>query len=287
MSAQDVNNLLADKLFQVIGSTPASVAEALRKMNLRGKRDAGAEFFAIAIFASAVNKPTLETFLADARFSIARPLIHAVLQIQNRTNMTAITLLGHCFLTTEMAKDVIFAKEFRKKMGQEHIWAGDFSSGSLSEKQKAILMEKKRVSDEASAKALGNGFLKWTGIISGSMTAAEAIMFGETAQEVARAISPPSRSVASSSHAPRPRLPSIVEPVALPETFAITNTETVSIPADVLNYRRNIMGQTDEDIRDSIGRRGIEQFITVTRSSMRSDPDGKKMRQASSVMGAT
>jgi len=178
----DIDRLLADKLHQVIGSSPASVAESLVKMGLQNKKREGIQMFAVSIFAAAVNKATLETFLSDARFGDIRPLVTATLAIAGKPNMTALTLLGHCLLTTEMASNVTFSAEFRKKMGQASIWDGELSSGSLSDKQKAILAEKKRLIDAKSAKALGSGFLKFTGLDSGRMTADESALFGNSAR---------------------------------------------------------------------------------------------------------
>lgn len=177
-SVSNINSLLEDKLYQVIGSTPASIAEALKKVDLKNKTDIGGQMFAICIFAAAVNKPTLETFIADSRFASVRPLINAALSISGRSNMTALTLLGHCFLTTDLASDVVFAAEFRKKMGQSNIWNGELESGSLSDVQKKILKEKKRITSEKEAKALGSGFLKHCGIMSGRLEGLEVDYFG-------------------------------------------------------------------------------------------------------------
>lgn len=177
-SVQTINDLLNDKLFQVIGSTPASIAESLKKIDLKNKKKEGAQLFAVSIFSSAVNKATLETFVADSRFSDVRPLITAALSISGRSNMTALTLLGHCFLATDLASEVTFANEFRKKMGQNHLWAGELEAGSLSDLQKKILKEKKRVTAEKEAKALGNGFLKHCGLVSGPLVGLENDYFG-------------------------------------------------------------------------------------------------------------
>jgi len=283
MSASSINDLLNDKLFQVIGSTPESIAEALTRMDLREKSVEGAQIFAVAIFASAVNKPTLETFLADARFSTIRPLLNAALSIQGRSNMTAITLMGHCFLTTDLASNVTFASEFRKKMGQDHLWDGSLEGGSLSDKQRAIMKEKKRVTDAESAKALGTGFLKWTGLIQGSMTNVEALLFNVQ----------PAVSASGKATDTRSRTASASPPITPPRAgernvrFSVSERNQIEVPESVLNYRRNMLMQTDDDIAESIRRNGIEEFINKTNQLMVRDPTGNKTRGASVIAGGS
>lgn len=293
----EINELLNDKLFQVIGSTPASIAESLAKVDLRGKTKEGAQVFAIAVFAAAVNKSTLETFLADARFASVRPLITAALSIQGRSNMTALTLLGHCFLTTATAANVTFTQEFRKKMGQNHLWDGNLESGSLSEKQKAILKEKKRVTNEEEAKALGSGFLKHVGLDAAAMTSKEREYFGASASSRAPGLlgsrfapkepAPPPRTDTTPPRQPtsqRARVPSPESPVGSVRVTTTGKTEA-TVPEDVYNYRRNILGHSDDDIIASVEARGLDDFIKRTRTLMERDPTGEKVRSASTAAG--
>jgi len=268
-SIENINDLLKDKLFQVIGSTPSSIAESLKKVDLKGKSKEGAQIFAVSVFAAAVNKSTLETFLADSRFANIRPILSAALSIQGRSNMTALTLLGHCFLTTDVAKNISFTAEFRKKMGQDHLWAGSLDGGSLSGKQREILKDKKRLTDEAEAKALGSGFLKHVGIVQGAMTSMESKFFG----------------VPTSGRVPSPRSPTTAGSSTGIVAFNVSKTSSVPIPADVLHYRKNIIGQSDEDIAESIERNGLEKFIENTKKLMTQDPTGEKTRRAGSTTG--
>jgi hypothetical protein len=276
MAASAINSLLNDKLFQVIGSTPRSIAESLSKIDLKNKSEEGIQMFAACVFAAAVNKPTLETFLADPRFASVRRIISAVLSIQNRSNMTAMTLLGHCFLTTDLADNVTFTFEFRKKMGQRHLWAGDLTSGSLSEKQRGILAEKKRVTDQGEAEALGNGFLKVTGLITGALTAKESEFFGVPAAVAEqRAVTPPEPVIKTGYTPPHARGASLT---AGTTSSGATSSRFASlpmdIPEDVLNYRRNILGQSDASIAESLGRGSKDDFISRTRLAMQRNPDG-------------
>jgi len=265
----NINDLLKDKLFQVIGSTPTSIAESLKKVDLKGKTKEGVQIFAVSVFAAAVNKATLETFLADSRFANIRPLLSAALSIQGRSNMTALTLLGHCLLTTDVASKVNFTSEFRKKMGQDHLWAGSLDGGSLSAKQREILKDKKRLTDEAEAKALGSGFLKHVGLVSGQMTALEGKLFG----------------VPTTGRAPSPRSPAGSSSTSENVAFKVSSTSTLQIPGEVIHYRLNVLGQQDSDIAESIERNGLEKFIANTRAMIARDPTGEKTQRAGSTLG--
>jgi len=276
-----VNVLLEDKLFQVIGSTPRSIADSLKNVDFKGKTTEGTQLFAASIFAAAVNKSTLETFLADSRFANIRPLINAALSIQGRSNMTAMTLLGHCFLITDEASRVQFAVEFRKKMGQDHLWAGELTAGSLSDKQRGILKEKKRLTKPDEASALANGFLKLCGLKSGAMTELEEEFFGP--QEAAAGTASGKRPMFGESSVPRPGTGRFSPDRAGTTRFRTTSTNVVDIPDDVLNYRRNVMGLSDAEIGASIEKNGLPAFIERTRMGISSDPDGSKMRTASTV----
>jgi hypothetical protein len=159
----EVNNILNPFLFQVIGSTPSSILESIKKTALKDNSTLGVHLATTCIFASAVNKVVLENFLQDPRMVSARTAISTSFAISGKTNMTSITLLGHCLLTSNFLDSVKFVQEFRRKMGQKDLWESDFSKGSLSDKRKSILTEKKRVTNEVEAKLLGSGYFKYIG----------------------------------------------------------------------------------------------------------------------------
>jgi len=300
-SESSINQLLNDKLYQVIGSTPASIAESLKKVDLKGKSTEGGQLVAISIFAAAVNKATLETFMADTRFAAARPLIIAALSISGKSNMTALTLLGHCFLATDMASNIVFAREFRKKMGQSHLWSGELDAGSLSEVQKKILKEKKRVTDEKEAAALGNGFIKYVGLANGELIGLERAYFGTgvdssiVADQASRGSNETAGSQYISSHHDRkgsslpspPRVASRL-PSSVAQSGPSSSRATLTlndIPADTYEYRSRALNQPDSDILESLERRGLSDFVSATRSMMTRDPDGSKTRSASTANG--
>jgi hypothetical protein len=283
MSAADINKLLEDHLFQVIGSTPKSVMNSLKKVELKDKTREGAYLLSVAIFSAAVNKPTMESFLAKPEFANVRPMINAALSIQGRANMTAFTLLGHCILTTEFAKDIVFAREFRNKLGQDHLWAGNLESGSLSEKQKTILKEKRRQTSETEAKLLGSGYLKWTGIVKRSMTRDESTFWDITLEETfpgagssfRRSPVTPPRTIQASVRQPAITIVDV--------NFEAMNGQHFMVPSDVLAYRRVNMKQSDRDISDSLTRNGLDLFISRTRTMIAADPEGKQAQMATSI----
>jgi len=282
-SASAIDSLLDDKLFQVIGSTPRSIAESLKKVDFRGKTKEGAQLFAVSVFAAAVNKATLETFLADSRFADIRPLINAALSIQGRSNMTAMTLLGHCFLTTDAASKVKFTAEFRKKMGQNDLWSGELTAGSLSDKQREILKEKKRVTNLEDAKSLGMGFLKVSGLVNEKLTEAEEELFGRQDPVASSVFDAPPTAATSSSSRSRPTPASPPRAEINTEGVVLTNMQTAYVPVDVLNYRRNILSQSSSQIVSAIETYGVDEFISRTRRLAENDPTGTRARAASSI----
>jgi len=82
-----------------------------------------------------VNKPTLENLAGSTELAEARGVIMSSMNISGKTNMTALTLLGHALLTTKIADQIPYAVAFRKKMGQTHLWAGNLESGQLGAEQ--------------------------------------------------------------------------------------------------------------------------------------------------------
>jgi hypothetical protein len=278
--ASDINSLLNDKLFQVIGSTPKSVAESIMKSDIRGKAKLGVEMFAIACFAAAVNKPTLESFMADPRFGTIRPLITATISINGKANMTAMTLLGHALLTTPEAGAVNFTAEFRKKMGQNHLWDGELNSGSLSDKQKEILKEKKRLTDGNAAKALGSGFLKLTGINSDPMNKEESDLYNLAMPASTASTAGGASAFSTSGNESN----SAAEPTIGASQIKVDRSSSVLVPDDVLAYRRNILQHDEARIASSINRKGVDTFIEETRGLMTDDPDGARARRAGTTM---
>lgn len=290
MSAQgtipSINNILDPYLFQVIGSTPSGIKDSLKKSTLKGNMDSGIELASAAVFAAAVNKVVLEDFLLKPEMVHARPAIQASLSINGKTNMTGMTLLGHCLLATGFMDDVVFVKEFRHKMGQDNLWDGDFTKGSLSEKQKKIYEEKKRVTPVSAARLLGSGFFKYVGVDKTPWTLEESAFWDESntgpepepmKQSRAQPSGPPpqvsqaspstqpQQKTAQPASPPRQSQPNRLQaPVADQNTgysrVTLLNGSTVYVSTRAVDFYMGDMGKTVEDLATSVQSRGAENF---------------------------
>jgi len=271
-----MNSVLEPFMFQVIGSTPAGLVKNIKEANLKGKSKAGVELATAVVFAAAVNKVTLENFLAKDAMLNARPMVSSALSIAGKTNMTAMTLLGHCILTTSFLDDVNFVKEFRFKMGQHDLWAGDFATGSLSEKQKKIYSEKKRVTNSDHAKLLGSGFFKYMAIDLRPMTNEEAAFWGETiggtstsgqrftAKKEEQAPKSDTRPKPSPPQSPPRESQPIVRNSKHADKYLVSLSDGTSVLANksAVDFYLNVEGNSDNSMVNSIERSGINSFNT-------------------------
>lgn len=284
----EVNQILNPYLFQVIGSTPESIRDALKNSAVKGQPGSAIKLAALCVFSAAVNKATMEQFIAQPGMAEARPLVNTTFNISGKANMTGLTLLGHCLLTTKFADGITFAVEFRKKMGQNHLWEGNLESGSLSDKQKEILKEKKRVTSADSAMLLGAGFLKYSGIVNEAYTAQEATFWGERAP--ASNLSNPLQTGAG----PNPNLARTFERVPTspprPRTtttairMVLSNGSQVEVPEHLANYYKIVNDTDDQALANSIERRGLDAWINAYEEIASRDP-GMKGAMGASVAG--
>jgi len=276
----EINQLLDPHLFQVVGSTPKSVRDSLKLSQLKDNPTDAAKFVTVAIFAAAVNKATMETFLASKPMQDIRATINTSFNIQGKPNMTAITLIGHCLLTTDIASKIKFAVEFRKKMGQDHIWDGNLDRGSVSELQKKIFMERKRVTDEAEAKLLGSCLLKWSGIDRSPMSMNEASFWGVPgsagASSQPRASATPSRSSPPAPPSPPDFRPQFSTHNLPSEMITLSDGTIAEISGDALLYYRTVISPDPERLIASIEKRGAEAFIEQNRRQLAADPTMSK-----------
>jgi len=176
------NVLLDPVIHQVIGSTPQGLVEAVKKSGIKNSPDAATQVAILALFAASVNKQTLETYASGTQFVKARQAIGDAFSIGGKINMTVMTLMGHCLLTTSAVDAIKYVVELRKKMGQANVWAGPLTSGSMSDMQKKIYMERAEKTSLEEAKLFGTGFWKFVGITREPMNTAEANFWGQTAQ---------------------------------------------------------------------------------------------------------
>jgi len=275
-ASTDINKLLEPFLFQVIGSTPDSIRDSILQSDLRGKNKAGMLLATVALFAAAVNKATMETFVARPELQEARPFISSTFSISGKTNMTSLSLLGHCILTSEIVNEIEFCKAFRVKLGQNDLWSGDLKSGNLSEKQRGILQQKKSVTPATTAKLLGSGFFKYVGVDPGYFTSEEAVFWKVTnvRAEPVRATAPapapaarPEAPVPAGSITP-PRSEARIENT----TFTLSDGSVVPIPKEVADYYLFINNNDRARIVRSIESNGVSNFVSRYRQAMNDDP---------------
>jgi len=269
---QSINELLAPVLFQVIGSTPESIADSIIDAKLGNQSVIGMKLAALSIFASAVNKATMEQFASTPPMADIRPTLSSNFSVGGKTNMTGLTLLGHCVLTSNLMDDIKFASEFRRKMGQNHLWAGDFANGSLSDKQKKILEEKKRLTNENSARLLGSGFFKFIGVDKNAYTAQEA-HFWKIPDNTRISPSPP-RSP------PRPRPETLTGFV----TVRMPDGTDVNVDKEAYDYYLAVNDNEISYLIKSIGSKGIDKFNQQYKAANKADPN-RKGKSGNTVVG--
>jgi hypothetical protein len=282
----NMNAILDPFLFQVVGSTPESVRDSIKSSSLKNKAQVAMNFACACVFAAAVNKATMEGFISKPELSDARPVISSAFSIQGRANMTGLTLLGHCILTTKYVDNITFAKEFRKKMGQDNLWEGNLTAGSLSEKQKEILTEKKRVTPKESAMLLGSGFFKFTGIVNDAYTREEADFWGEAytgSRDKSGPGSPSDRRKPSYSS----RLPaSPPRPGSRQQAYNVPMSDgtVTQIPKEIAEYYLTINNGDEARLAASIEKRGGKDFVDMYAEAMEKDPE-RKGGQGGTVLG--
>lgn len=291
--AAQVNTILEPFLFQVVGSTPESLRDIIKATTLRNNPAVAAKVAALCIFASAVNKATMEGLLAVSEMADVRSIVATGISINNKPNMTSMTLLGHCLLTTDWASDIVFAKKFRDKLGQNNIWAGGLDGGSVSEKQKKILKEKASNTNINSARLLGSGFLKFTGISRDAYSVEEAEFWGEqvvsskpSARQDASPPFKPARHQAAASTSAKPQVPFVpdvspprarVVPVTLPDGSMAMVSEKA------YNYYLRANQNNFEALAESVARQGSESFSAKYNLAADKDPEGRGVGVHSTV----
>jgi hypothetical protein len=287
--ASAVNAFLDPKIFQVIGSTPTSLRDHVKSANFKGKKDLGIKFMALSVFASAVNKGTMEGFLSEDGLGDLRALMSREFYLNNKPNMTALSLAGHCFVACDLLSEVTFVKAYRNKMGQGDIWAGDFGSGSISDKQKAILKEKAKVHKKEECVLFANCFLKWCGVSKAAMTGREFAFWadntaptgppeggdkGERAEEQSlagvgwgRYVEDRGRAV-SSSRAAGQVTGFITENDGMAEVV-LSNNDKLTFPEAEYKYWTETMNRTADDLLNACIKNGCSSVLKNIQFRMR------------------
>jgi len=246
-SVNDINELLNPVLFQVIGSTPESLREHVEKCNLQGKNNLGSKFIALSVFAASVNKSTVEEFFAGDKMSDLRLAISREFMLNNKLNMTALSLAGHCFMTQDALSTVQYVVAFRKKMGQNSVWDGELAGGSLSETQKKILKEKATTHSKDRAIAFASWFMEYTGLRGSSGSATQA---------------PPAASVQSSatiasSSGVREESPPIDLGSPAAQKQAATPDVVGQMRPELVQFYLSLEGRTRETLQNLIKEHGV------------------------------
>lgn len=286
-----MNNILNPVLHQVIGSTPEGIKDSIIAANLRGNSATGAQLAALAIFAASVNKKTMEEFASKDAVADTRPVVRANFTINNVPNMTALTLLGHCLLTSSAFDGVAYVVELRRKMGARSLWDGDLNKEGLSEKQFKIYAEKKRKASAESARLLGVGYAKYTGIDSSAFTAEEETFWNvrnvrPAAHARTTSVNPAASSARTEPTTRTPAAAAAAPDMSPPRESGLTDEELINrVPADIRSYYTRFNSNIPADMANSIRRRGLDGFITAYRRQMTEDPNGLKYAQAGSVAG--
>jgi hypothetical protein len=239
----------------VIGSTPESLRDSLKSSAVKSNPKAALQLVSVAILAVAVNKPTLENFAAKPEITDARPIINSSMSISGRVNMTSLTLLGHCLLTTTIISNIKMAVAFQKKMGQDNLWAGNLEAGSLSVKQKEILKDKKEKINKDTAFLLGSGFWKFSGLDKTAYTIEEAVFWGEQVQ-YANVSPPPSRQSESGMY-----------------SVAGPSGRIYKVPVVLAEFYKTAFKKNDVELGSSIESRGILEWNRTYDEVMRKDPN--------------
>lgn len=166
MSSQQIakiDTLLNPFLYQVSGSTPEQAHEIIHKSGIMTNADHGARFIALCILACAVNKKALEDKMRTNEFSALAFMVSNHFAVQGRPNMTLFSTIGHCLMVHPATDSIAYARAFRTKLGQHDLWAGNFSTSTMSEKQKQICMERSQRFTRDSAIDLANWMFRSLG----------------------------------------------------------------------------------------------------------------------------
>jgi len=285
-----LNDLLNPVIHQVIGSTPESLVKYMKDGNMKDSKENGYRLAAVSVFSAAVNKSTMETFLMQPDLAPVRVAIMNSFSVSGRTNMTALTLLGHCILTTSQVDSVRFVEEFRRKMGQRNLWDGELGNGSLSDKQKTIMAEKKRNINRDSAFIFGSGYWKFVGVNKEPWTQAEASFWGETitgsSYRSRSEFKPPeTRGKSTDTTPPRPpRNAQLSDATSGMRFLTTSNGNTYQLAADVVDYYLAVNGGDIQQLERSVSNRGPVEWESRYRSAMEADP-GRRGIGVGSVAG--
>lgn len=165
-----ITALLEPKLSQVIGSTPDSLKDQVIRSGLENNPKLGSQFIALSVYAASVKKSVAEEFFISKELEQLRAKITNTFVLNNKLNMTAMTLAGHCFTLSASLSSIKYINEFKKKIGGDNIWDADISKGSAGETMKKIMTQKSKTHEKAKCADFAKWFLAYTGIVKAKKT---------------------------------------------------------------------------------------------------------------------
>jgi len=259
-STEVLNSYLDPKIHQVIGSTPAALEVAIRELDFKDKAELGFKFVALSVFAASVNKPTVEAFFMESTMADLRVVISRKFVLNSRPNMTALSLAGHCFLTIDEFSQTNYIREFRKKMGQNSIWDGALTSGSLSEKQRQIFQERAKAHSKSSAEGFARFFVSYTG--AGRSNAGK-VSTSDTSKKF------PTDALATSDGNE-----STLDDKSPDINIDIPAAPDVPIPDDIRDDYVNLLSGNQESWNRAVAKYGIDRVVRNVKRKIQGDDTG-------------
>lgn len=240
-----IDTLLNPRLHHVVGTTPESLRTSVETAGIEGKKAEAASLSALALFAASVNKKAVIDFYKSRDGETIRNVIVKSFTLNNEVNMTAISVLGHCLYTIDDFDNVKYVQQFRSRMGQKSIWAGDMSAGSMSDQQKKIIQQRKNNISLESAKEFANWYVEYTGLRSAKKARPAT---GKTTD----------KGLASGT------------------TKTTRDTSAVAkIPDDLEEYWFDTLNRSNDDFQELVDKRGFENAINKIRRDMARQASGE------------
>lgn len=282
-----INDALNPFMHQVTGSTPASIRDMIKASNVRSNATLGVKLATIALFAASVNKSTLEGFVAASSMADVRSVLSDKFSISGKVNMSALSLMGHCLLTSDFLDNVEYARAFRDRMGLKHIWERDLNKDRLSDEQYKIFSDKKRKVPESEAKALGKGYFKYIGVDKAAMGRSER-EFWDLRQTKAVPQAPASGSLTSAPissddpfASPSASPPRSAQPRKL--SYTIGESQVAQVDERAVRYFKGTISEDEAELIARLEKYGVEGFESRMLKALAADPEMKKRPAGSTV----
>lgn len=286
-----INDALNPFLHQVTGSTPASIRDMIKAANVNSNQATGIKLATVALFAASVNKTTLESFVATATMGDIRAVLSNQFSISGKVNMSALSLFGHCILTSDFISSANYAKAFRDRLGMRHIWERELQKDRLSDEQFKIFTDKKKKTPENEAANLGIGYFKFIGVDKEPMSASESEFWGlqQTRTLRAQPSDQPSLASAATGRDPfespdtSPKRQQVASRARMTYSDNSQLTKTASIDQRAIDYFKGTISKDDAELRLRLAKYGPEEFERKMLKGYAADPEMKNRPQGSTI----